>query len=165
MKYRHSLAYANKHDAPTVKWVVGLGYRRPQWQDNNSALGLRPTFIAMMPRQVIRPAGLAKGSSRHRNAVAVSLFPEVSTPLIDTSPWVGAPDGRNGLRTKGNGMLSHPSMKHGKRCVFDAGTGVFPWGHILGLLWLFCYPSPSFLLASGCVSIIYESLTKFGSRT
>lgn len=74
MKYRHSLAYANKHDAPTVKWAVGLGYRRPQWQDNNSALRLRPTFIAMMPRQVIRPAGLAKGSSRHRNAVAVSLF-------------------------------------------------------------------------------------------
>lgn len=21
-----------------------------------------------------------------------------------------------------------PSMKHGKRCVFDAGTGVFLWG-------------------------------------
>jgi len=42
-----------------------------------------------------------------RNAVAVSLFPEASTPLIDTSPWVGAPDGRNGLRTKGNALLFH----------------------------------------------------------
>ena len=163
MKYRHSLAYANKHDAPTVKWAVGLGYRRPQWQDNNSALGLRPTFIAMMPRQVIRPAGLAKGSSRHWVANATPwrfpFFRKLQRPytsFFDACLWVGASNGRNGLRTKGNALLSHPSMKHGKRCVFDAGTGVFPWVIFLAFCGYFVTRYPVLCL----LSIVSQLFTK-----